>query len=281
MALTYEHAARITTAELRGIPRAHRPWGTAARLRAAERSAPARPAPRARNGSGRLPGSRHVAREAGPDLTARRPARARVAPLARAGERAGQLPRRALLAPGRPRASDRRGAWQTRARVRDEEHRSAAGASGESRERSERARARQPLPPPESPQSARGTARARVRPAERATAPREAASSLTREREAGPCELRALVRRLARTGGRHAHRRQRTPRSRPPAYLAAVRRLEASRAGGSRRGARRRRLIVGPSCWSKRMRQEVEHAPLVLCRTQAVEVLMSRARNDP
>ena len=104
-----------------------------------------------------------------------------MAPLAGGGERARRLPREPLLAPGRPRAPDRRGARQGRARPRDEEHRRAPRPRAEPRRRAQRAGARQPLPPPQPAHAARGPPRARLRAAQRAPASREAAARRARQ----------------------------------------------------------------------------------------------------
>ena len=93
--------------------------------------------------------------------------------LAEASER-GRLPRDALLAPGRPCASDRRSEGKGGARDRHEEHRGASGACRESGLRPDRPRARRALPPPPAAHSPRGSPRAGLRPAQRAPSPREA-----------------------------------------------------------------------------------------------------------
>ena len=150
----------------RGGPRpgAGRPRGPAA----------ARAAPRARGGArGAAPCTCTLRVRPGVRFAARRRAGPRVAALAVRGERARQLPGRALLAPRRSRASDRRGAGEGSARVRHEEHRGSPRARRESRQRAQRAGARRPLPPPQPPLAARGAARACLRAAERAATPRE------------------------------------------------------------------------------------------------------------
>src|SRR4030095_11137345 len=240
--------AQAEAAHVHRLPKAHRPGRPAPGCGSATWAAASRAPSRARSGAGRLPCARHTTGEAKPDVSARRHAGARVAQLARRGERARELPCRALLATGRSRAPDRRGAREAGARLWDEEHRRAPRTRGEPHEWEEWRGAGRPLPPPQPAHATRGPKGARVRAAQRSPTSREAAPRLARSGSARPRELRALVRRLA-AGGRPAHSGSKpAARGRAAPLLAAARRLETSRLDRSRGAARRavaRRRIEG------------------------------------
>ncbi len=215
------------------LPKAHWSRGSAPRRRSSARAAAARVAPRTRGDSRKLPCARDAARAAGRRLAARGQASPRVAALAGRGERARQLPGRALLAPRRSCASDRRGAGQGRARLWHEEHRRPPRPCGESRQWAQWSRARWPLPPPQPSHPARGTSRARLRAAQCPPPSRKEPSRHEKcARTARSGQLRALVRRLATPGRRSSLGADRSARGCTGAHVVAPHRMETSRVGG-------------------------------------------------
>ncbi len=127
-----------------------------------------RPPPQAGIVPGSFPMPRHLATAVGPSVPAERRAGTRGPEVLRGRLRARRFSRRPLLAPARPRPSDRRGSrWQS-ARPRFEVDRLAPRASRPSRLQPPRSRARAALPPQSAPQPAPGPQRSRLRAPQRA-----------------------------------------------------------------------------------------------------------------
>lgn len=195
-------------------------------------------------------GARHAARPSRRPVFAVGAYRARGGANLRRRLRTARLPSRPPLAPGKPRAPDRRGTRSDGARARDDGARRALGAGGESRRATERGRARRPVPRAPAPHAARGAPSAALRLTERSPPrrPVRAHHSTSSKGAARSRLLRAMVRRLAeRLSRRHRSAtgsHEDAILRRPTAPLAAAHRMASPWADRSRRRAGRSRVEV-------------------------------------
>jgi len=239
IALIYSCAAPTEAARVHRLPATDGARRSASWCGTTARSAAPRVAPRTRPGARFLPGARDAACSQRRSVATNGGAGTRVPAFARRRERTRELPGRALLAPGRPRALDRRSAREGGARERHEEHRRPPGACGQPGLRAQRAGARRALSPSAAADAERGETSPRLRLAQRSSPSREAASRGARRVFASrPRQLRALVRRLATGGRQPASRGQGEPRGRTPSNMAVEGGMAAARIGGSERATR-------------------------------------------